>query len=73
MDDDQESSDDHDLPDSKKGYKEGKGFVPKASQIKQASPKKTKQSKRDEKYEAKLRSNNTREIMASSLIPEEFK
>ena len=56
MDDDQESSDEQIVSSSKKGSKRPKTIKPKTSPKKQASPKMTKQTKRDEKYLEKLRS-----------------
>ena len=73
MDEDQESSDEQIVPSSKMGSKRPKIVKPKTSPKKQASPKKTKQTKRDEKYLEKLRSSKKKEVMAEALIPEEFK
>ena len=73
MDDDQESSEEQIVPSSKKGTKRPNTIKPKTSPKKQASPKKTKQTKRDEKYLEKLRSSKKKEVLAEALIPEEFK
>ena len=73
MGDDQESSDEQIVPSSKKGSKRPETIKPKTSPKKQASPNKTKQTKRDEKYLEKLRSSKKKEVMAEALIPEEFK
>ena len=73
MDEHQESSDEQIVSSSKKGSKRPNTIKPKTSPKKQASPKNTKQTKRDEKYLDKLRSSKKKEAMAESLIPEEFK
>ena len=73
MDEHQESSDEQIVSSSKKGSKRPKAVKPKTSPKKQASPKNTKQTKRDEKYLDKLRSSKKKEVMAEALIPEEFK